>query len=269
VFTVTHCVPRSDAKLRARRATTCAVLLLLLAACSAEQPTGPDAAGASIPAQYRNQAFTADVNARARTITIVAPGGSGLTAATRQRGRSSTDVNTSLLAGDAVRLVATNLQLSQVGEFAPNMVRVTFDVMLESRLPTLTFVAPTWPAPPAPYVILFPLDYTVITAPGGAAGTDGNTIAIALPGAGSVLPSPTWDGTGARGSGAPFNFFTSQPCAANASPDCFRWVAFGAPGHSPNQPRTRRIGFDIAASVAQFRARLIVAADLAPVPLTP
>jgi hypothetical protein len=79
-----------------------------------------------------------------------------------------------------------------------------------------------------------------------------------------VSPSTDFDGTGAPGSGAPHNFFNDADCAAATATDCFRWKAFEtgiAPGGSSSR---RTVGFDIDPSVAQFRVRMIVAADLAP-----
>jgi hypothetical protein len=84
--------------------------------------------------------------------------------------------------------------------------------------------------------------------------------------AASGVPRPgrsDWNDTGDAGSGALHNFFNSAECANVPTSNCFRWTAFGAtiqPGAS-GWPK-RNVGFDIAPSVAQFRARMIVAADL-------
>jgi hypothetical protein len=126
------------------------------------------------------------------------------------------------------------------------------------------FITPTWPVPPATGVILFPLDYTVTTTPGGVTGGDGNTVIVEQPSYGGITPSIDWNGTRTAGSGAPFNFFNDADCSAAASNDCFRWEAFDLEIQPLTGSATQTVGFDIDASVAQFRTRMIVAADLAP-----
>lgn len=96
-----------------------------------------------------------------------------------------------------MRLVPSSVRVSALGAFTPNRIRVTFAVTLENKLPSLALIAPTWPAPPVPHVIMFPLDYTVTAAPGGVAGNDGNSIGVGLPGGGTLTLSEDWNGTGA------------------------------------------------------------------------
>ncbi|MBC7843284.1 MAG: hypothetical protein H7099_13270 [Gemmatimonadaceae bacterium] len=168
----------------------------------------------------------------------------------------------SLLGSDVVRLVPSNVRISALGAYVPNKLRVTFDVTLENKLPSLTFTAATWPTPPAPEVVMFPLDYEITSAPGGVAGDDGNAIGVGLPGGGKVTPSVDWNGVGTSGSGAPYNFFTTAACAMAVTTDCFRWVAFGSRVEPAARRPVRSVGFDIDPSVARFRARMIVAADL-------
>jgi hypothetical protein len=233
--------------------------LVAVSACAPERSMDPSLAGDNATAQFGSLAFTATVNPRARSVTIVPPAAS---AATSIHGLERP--NLSLLGNDVVRLVPSNLRMSALGAVTPNKIRVTFDVTIENKLPTLGLIAPTWPTPPAPYVIMFPLNVSVTAAPGGVAGGDGNTIGVGLPGAGQVVPSENWDGTGVTGSGAPYSFFNNTTCGERASSGCFRWVAFGDQLQSGVGRLTRTVGFDIDASVAQFRARMIVAADLVP-----
>lgn len=168
----------------------------------------------------------------------------------------------SLLAGDAIRLLVSNYQASAIGEFTPNRIRVRFDVVIANKLPSVGLVTPTWPTPSAAGVILFSIDHTVTLARGVVIGSDGSTLIIEQPRFGAVTPSADFNGTGAPGSGAPFNFFTNADCSAATSADCFRWKAYDAQIAPLAGSSRRTIGFDIDPSVAQFRARMIVAADL-------
>ena len=231
--------------------------------CEADQTLSTIVSGTPTMSPYSAMAFTATVDARTRAISIAPP--LLATTSTSTASIAGTDrPSLSLLGSDVVRLIPSNVRVSALGAFNPNTLRVTFDVTIENKLTSLVLVTPTWPAPPAPAVILFPLDYAVTRSPGGAAGGDGNTIGIGLPGDGAVTPSLDWNGTGERGSGAPFNFFTSSPCTAATTTTCFRWIAYGARLLPNDGSMTRTVGFDIDPSVAQFRARMIVAADLAP-----
>lgn len=244
----------------------CTTVMLSIAGvggCASEHAVSTDVSGSNATSQYSVLAFVATVDMRTRVVAIIPPSGSG--ASRTAPSLAGTERPTlSLLGSDVVRLIPSNVRISTLGAWVPNKLRVTFDVTIENKLPSLVLVAPTWPEPPAPAVILFPLDYTVTLSPGGAAGGDGNTIGIGLPGRGAVTPSVDWNGTGAVGSGAPFNFFTQAPCAAATSADCFRWIAYGARLLPSEGSVTRTVGFDIDPSVAQFRTRMIVAADLLP-----
>src|SRR5262245_13800590 len=112
--------------------------------------TGPAAA-------VKPVAFIADINVHNRTIRITSPSSNTLdkTSLSILGGKAP---NLSLLGGDAVRLLPSNYQSSQVGAFIPGKIRVTFDVTIENKLPGINLVTPTWPTPPAPGVMLLPLD---------------------------------------------------------------------------------------------------------------
>lgn len=250
-----------------RRLTTAIVAVgaLFTTACATEKAVSPPQLPGNSPvSQFKPLAFTADVDLRTGKVVIAAP-----TSAANKDGPTLSvggveQPNLSLLGGEAVRLVPSNYTASAVGAFAPNKVRVTFDVSIENKLPGVKFITPTWPVAPAAGVILFPLDYTVTTTPGGVTGGDGNVIIVEQPSYGGIEPSIDWNGTRAAGSGAPFNFFNDVNCALATSNDCFRWEAFDLEILPLTGSTRQTVGFDIDASVAQFRTRMIVAADLAP-----
>jgi len=249
-----------------RRLTTAlfAVTSLLTTACATERAvSGPSLPGNSPVSQFKPAAFIADVNLRTGKVVITDP-----TVGTS--GRPTLSIggeerpNLSLLGGEAVRLVPSNYTASAPGAFAPNKIRVTFDIEIDNKLPGVKFITPTWPVPPSAGVILFPLDFTVTTTPGGTTGGDGNVIIVEQPSFGGIEPSIDWNGTRSAGSGAPFNFFNDVVCTAGASSDCFRWEAFDLEIQPGGRSTRHTVGFDIDVTVAQFRTRMIVAADLAP-----
>ena len=242
------------------------------AACdSTEKAAAPRLPENPIVTQFKPLAFIADVNARQGTVRITSPSASTANAPSLSIGGVEGPA-LSLLGGEAVRIVplAGTFNASLPGAFEANKIRVTFDVLIENKLPGISFITPTWPVAPAPGVILFPLDYVVTTTPGGPTGGDGNEVIVELPSRGQVVPSITWDGTGAAGSGAPYSFFNDADCSLAVSNDCFRWEAFDATILPLSTSSVRTIGFDIDASVGEFRVRMIAAADLAPAgPITP
>jgi hypothetical protein len=215
---------------------------------------------ATVPiAQIAPLAFTADVDVTSGRITITSPTlPSGLATLARD---GADQPSLSILGAEAVRLVPTNYQASPIGTYAPNKIRVTFDVTIENRLPSVAMTTPTWPQPPGAGVMLFPLDYEVTVTPDAGAG-GGSPIILTQPGAAIITPSVDWNGTGAAGSGSPYSFFNDTGCMAAVSDDCFRWIAYDLAIQPNSLSAIRTIGFDIDPSVAQFRARMVVAADL-------
>ncbi len=259
--------------LRPRRVVSAltALAAVVTAACSTDTPPAPVLPENPIVTQFKPLAFVADVNTRTGQVRITAP-----TASTADAPSLSLDGREgpalSLLGGEAVRIVpiANSYVASLPGAFEPNRIRVTFDVLIENKLPGISFITPTWPVAPAPGVTLFPLDYVVTTTPGGVTGGDGNEVIIEAPSRGQVWPSIDWNGTGAPGSGAPYSFFNDADCSLAVSNDCFRWEAFDPTILPLSTSSVRTIGFDIDASVGQFRVRMIAAADLAAAgPITP
>jgi hypothetical protein len=245
--------------------TVATLAALVTAACSGEKaPVNPSLPGNGPAATFRPLAFTADVNLRTGVVNITAPNASTANAPTLSLGGVEAPA-LSLLGGEAVRLIPSNYQASAVGAFAPGLIRVTFDVVIENKLPGIRFITPTWPVAPAAGVILFPLENVVTTTPGGVTGGDGNDIIVEQPSYGRIVPSIDWNGTGAAGSGAPYSFFNDADCSLATSNDCFRWEAYDLEVlPAPATSSVRTIGFDIDPTVGQFRARMVVAADLAP-----
>lgn len=245
--------------------TVATLAALFTAACSGEKaPVNPSLPGTGPAATFRPLAFTADVNLRTGVVNITAPNASTANAPTLSLGGVEAPA-LSLLGGEAVRLIPSNYQASAVGAFAPGLIRVTFDVVIENKLPGIRFITPTWPVSPAAGVILFPLENVVTTTPGGVTGGDGNDIIVEQPSYGRIVPSIDWNGSGAAGSGAPYSFFNDADCSLATSNDCFRWEAYDLEVlPAPATSSVRTIGFDIDPTVGQFRARMVVAADLAP-----
>ncbi len=256
-------VTTGRAKLTRRFASTLvAMSTVFIGACASEKGVAPIIPGEQPTSQFRPLAFTADINTTTGKISIASPTATTANAPTLSTGGAESP-NLSLLGGEAVRLIPSNYQASAVGAFAPGKIRVTFDVLIENKLPGVKFITPTWPVAPAAGVILFPLDYVVTTTPGGVTGGDGNEVIVEQPRFGAVAPSIDWSGTGAAGSGAPYSFFNDTDCSLATSNDCFRWEAYDAEIQPLTTSSVRTVGFDIDATVGQFRARMIVAADLA------
>lgn len=235
------------------------------AACAGEKPVAPVLPENPVVTQFKPLSFVADVDTRLRTVKITAPSAGTANSAPTLSLDGIEGPVLSLLGGEAVRIVpiAGTYNASLSGAFEPNRIRVTFDVLIENKLPGISFITPTWPVAPAAGVVLFPLDYVVTTTSGGVTGGDGNEVIVELPSRGQVTPSIQWDG-------APYSFFNDADCSLAVSNDCFRWQAFDATILPLATSRVETIGFDMDASVGQFRVRMIAAADLAPAgPITP
>jgi Carboxypeptidase regulatory-like domain len=246
-----------------KMARLCAIVGAV-SSCAYDEPLAPVIPHEVPTAQFAPLAFVTDINLTSGRISITPPAAVTIGAPTLSVDGRSTQPTLSLLGAEAIRLIPSNYHASEVGQYAPNKVRVTFDITIENRLPRVALTTPTWPQAPAPGVILFPLDYVTTTTPGGVNGADGNALIVEVPSAGAVVPSADWNGTGAAGSGSPYGFFNDIGCTAATSDECFRWMAFDLAVQPNSNSSTRTVGFDIDASVAQFRTRMIVAADLVP-----
>lgn len=125
----------------------------------------------------------------------------------------------SILAGDVIEIIPdpASLQVSDVGEFVPGMVRTTFDVAVRNKLSGVNIITPTFPAPPAGTdgVVLFPFEIVVTETPGGVATDpdgDGTVVVVEQGNFGEVAPSVDWDVE-------PFNFFNDEACDETSN-DC-------------------------------------------------
>jgi hypothetical protein len=225
----------------------------------------------------KQSAFIFDVDTRSGTVTVSQPIKNLTMGSAIAQGaiRGPAGISYSILAGDAITLTTSNFFASTVGQYTAGKVRVKFDVNITNKLGSVELITPTFPTPPTGIkgVFLFPFQTVVTTTSGGTSvGGDGTDVIIELPSYGLVAPSIDWNGnatdaTSAPG-GDPFNFFNDTGCGAGSN-DCYRYEVFGEalsggelgiPAAATSTART--VGFDIDPTVGNFRARLIVAADL-------
>jgi hypothetical protein len=234
-----------------------ATIPLLLLACSGEAPpvVAPELPPApSIPAAYRNAAFTLAVNAVRQQVTVSAPTAS-VTAPIMQPGTPTAAAGQrSLLGGDAIELVVTNYRSGAVGAVVPGKIQVLFDLQVINRLSTYRLSTPTFPTPPSGVtgLLAFPIEITVLASSGGVT-TINNEVLVSSPRFGRVVHSNDWNGD-------LHNFFNDAGCPATAT-DCFRYEPFGSIeplASSTPQP----VGFLIDPEVGDFRVKVIVGADL-------
>jgi Carboxypeptidase regulatory-like domain len=265
-------------------ATMVAAVTLALAACSSgsDAPAGPDLPGNPPPnPQFRQAAFIFDVNTVTKQVRITAPkrsvDGPAVSLETAA-GLSASAVpvpNFSILGSDVINVTTdpTSYVASDVGTGgAPaGKVLVKFGVSISNILSGVQLVKPTFPTPPSTTldrVYMFPFETPVKTTTGGTTDSS-NVVIVELPSHGEVTPSSDFDGDGQTLTGAPWNFFNDTGCAdgenttGNTTADCFRYEAYPAPLGPSSSSAYQVIGFVIDPTVAQFRARMIVAADLA------
>ena len=226
------------------------------------QPNLPGNPGSN--PQIRSAAFLMDVNTRTGEVKITAPTAGSVDGLNLSDGLNFSEASPdfprpsfSILAGDVVELTASGFAASALGEFTPGKVRVTFDVNITNRLASVQLVTPTFPVPPAGTdgVVLFPYETVVTTTSGGVSvGGDGTDVIVELPNEGEVGSSIDW-------TGEPFNFFNDTGCGPESN-DCYRHEVFAQPLAPGATSEVRTVGFDIDPTVGNFRARLIVAADL-------
>ncbi|MDX2192837.1 MAG: hypothetical protein NW201_05755 [Gemmatimonadales bacterium] len=228
--------------------------------------------------QLRQSAFIFDVNMRSGTVRVTAPTATLRTGLVdgNAAAKESASPNFSILGNDVIEVSVANFQASAVGARAPGRRSVAFDVTITNKLPSVRLITPTFPTPPASQAgaLLFPFAVNVTTTSGGISA-NGNEVIVELPSNGEAVANADWNGNGAPdtpafpalpGAGGEFhNFFNDASCtatpAAGTLSDCFRYETFGDV-EGGAQSITRRVGFDLDPTVGQFRARLIVAADL-------
>jgi hypothetical protein len=255
-----------------------------LGACSNDKGAsqGPELPGNPIDTPTLTRAaFLVDVDTRNGRMKVTPPELTGVNpsiiAFNGPKGARSQ--NFSLLTRDVINLQVSNFFASPVGAVQPNKIRVFFDVAVENKLSTVRLITPTFPQAPAGQsgLLIFPYSATAVTAAGGASVAEDNVVVITLPSGGAVTPSVDWNGGAALdrpsfpfppgAGGNPFSFFNDKSCTAVPDPqaptDCFRYETYGVV-----QPAvvtgSRRVGFDIDATVGQFRVFVLAAADLEP-----
>jgi hypothetical protein len=241
--------------------------MVLLSACADTALTPPAAVlptNPAIPAQYRGAAFIFDVSATKKTVGVTAPTAtitSPNAAASHNLGLNSAPTYT-VLGGDAVGLSVSNYQASAVGAFTPGKLRITFDLGINNRLAGIRLVTPTFPAPPVGVtgVQAFPFQMSVTSTSGSVEKGTSNNETVITPSLGLVVPSTDWDGD-------PHNFFNDTGCPVTTT-DCFRYESFGVIGPLGSSME-QRIGFDVDPTIAIFRVRVLLVADLENVDLWP
>ncbi len=230
--------------------------LLALAACSGEslstpeKPVLPD--NPAITPAVKAAAWIFDVNTVKKTVKITPPAGKVGSGASY----SVAGVEYSLVGADVIALTANNYSASGVGTGgAPaGKVLVKFDLALTNLLSSVDLITPTFPVSPGAGVFAFPFSTTVTTTSGGVTSS-GNDVIIDLPNTGQVAPSVDFDGN-------PYNWFNDTGCPAGSN-DCYRYETFPQPLSAGATTAGQQIGFVIDPTVANFRAKIIVAADLA------
>ena len=171
------------------------------------------------------------------------PGPTGPLAA----GGSAPGPQRSILAGDVIRVVARD----PVESPGPGgLVRTTLEVAVESVLPVVDLVAPTFPTPPAGTggPLLIPFEVAVLSTGGPENST------VELVDLGLLRPSTDWDVP-------PHDFFNGAACGPGTDDDCVRSEEFLAIAGGTTS-EFRRIGFVHDPGVTQFRFRALLAADL-------
>jgi hypothetical protein len=226
---------------------------------------------------FTRTVFVFDVNVPQGTVVVQAPALEG----SRLAGGQGDSPARSIVGSDVIGLAVSNYYASPPGAVQPNRIRVQFEVQVLNKLVGYDLVTPTFPEPPAGAAGLLLIPYsTVITTTTGGVGVPGDgTVIVGTPANGLVLPSVDWNGhatpdrptfPAAPGAGGlPHNFFNDASCSGFPDPeaagDCFRYETYGVLSAGALSP-PRRIGFDLEASVGQFRTMLLAVADLRPSP---
>lgn len=251
------CLRRSTKSLAAL--TSAAVLAL--AACSGEsitKPADPNLPGDPVvtPA-VANAAWRFDVSTSKKTVKVTAPSVKATSSSFGAALAAASGTEPSLLGGDAINLVVVpgtyNASGIGTGGASAGKVLVSFQVQIVNLLSSIDLITPTFPVPPSAGVFMFPFSTNVTTTSGGAAGS-GNDIIVDLPNRGQVAPSTDFNG-------APYNWFNDTGCPAGSN-DCYRYETYPGPIPAGSTTAGQLIGFEIDPTVANFSAKLIVAADV-------
>jgi hypothetical protein len=233
---------------------------MFVAACADKTTpvSGPILPGdPQVPPAASAAAWRFDVNMITRTVKITPPspslGPSGDLSFSAGHG-----IQYSLVGSDVISLTTSNYVASGVGTGGaqPGRVLVTFDLAITNLLTSVDLITPTFPVPPSGVsgLFAFPFATNVTTTTGGVNPSGGNNVIIDVPSHGMVNPSTHWGG-------APHNFFNDTGCPAGAN-DCYRNEVYTVPLVAGGTTSGQTVGFDVDATVHQFSAKVIVAADL-------
>jgi hypothetical protein len=234
------------------------VVLAALAGCMASESQTPGARDdelATGSAGLGRAGYLLEVDMRRRAVRVAPP-------AAAQQAQPGTGPSFSILDGETIGLTVDNYVVSEVGQYWPGKVRVRFDVSVANRLPGLALVPPALGGEGASRtsLILFPMLQSAKLTSGATAINEDGSILVNRRSDTVVEPSADWNGDGTQPQWRGYDFGGDSSCAA-ASPGCTPWEALPSllPGeHSPVQ----MVGFDLDPTVSEFRAWLLLAADL-------
>ena len=232
--------------------------LAALVGCMASDSEAPSAredelaTGSTAPGRM---GYLLEVNTRRRAVRVAAP-------AEAQQAQQGIGPSFSILDGEAIGLTVDNYAVSEVGQYSPGKVRVRFDIAVANQLPGLALVPPALGGDGSPRssLMLFPLLQNATLTSGATAINEDGSILVNRRSDTVVEPSADWDGDGGQPQWRGFDFSGDSGCAARA-PGCTPWEAVPAllPGESSP---VRTVGFDLDPTVSEFRAWLLLAADL-------
>jgi hypothetical protein len=235
-----------------------ALVALALAGCLASESQTPNARddefATGSPAPGR-AGYLLEVDMRRRAVRVAAP-------TEARQAQPGTGPSFSILDGETIGLTVDNYAVSEVGRYSPGKVRVRFDVSVANQLPGLALVPPALggDGTPRASLMLFPLLQSAKLTNGATAINEDGSILVNRRSDTVVEPSVDWNGDGTQPQGRGYDFVGDSSCAAS-SPGCTPWEALPSllPGeHSP----VRMVGFDLDPTVSEFRAWLLLAADL-------
>ena len=228
------------------------VALATLAGCMASDSEAPSAredelvTGATAPGRV---GYLLEVDTRRRAVRVAAPHEA-------QRAQQGIGPSFSILDGEAIGLTVNNYTVSEVGQYSPGKIRVRFDVAVANQLAGLALV----PTAPRSSLMLFPLLQGARLTSGATAINEDGSILVNRRSDTVVEPSADWNGDGTQPQGRGYDFGGDSSCAAG-SPGCTPWEALPSllPGE---QSPVQVVGFDLDPTVSEFRAWLLLAADI-------
>ncbi len=209
----------------------------------------PFGGGGAVNTAFSQSGWRFDVVPATQAVTVTPPGGSGAPG-------FNPGLQRSVLAGDVVSVsvipgtfVVTGVGL---GGAPPGKVLVKFDIRITNLLTGANLITPTFPVPPGPGIFLFP--YSIRPTVTIGVNPNGTDIVVELLNTGQVVPGADFDGP-------PYHWVTGGGCVLGTS-NCYRYESFTAPLLAGGATASRTIGFELDPSVNNFRAKLVLAADL-------